>query len=131
MAVLSRGISAGALIAAALFALGCGSEPSGPLDPALTGSWILPSVDTYEMFALEQRGDRVSGTVGFYSPVQSAPLTYPVSGSAALPHVILRWVEGSNLQTFDATLSEDEQSLTGTFTPGGGTYTFHRQAPPG
>ncbi|HEY8794968.1 MAG TPA: hypothetical protein VIM15_08465 [Gemmatimonadaceae bacterium] len=109
-------------------ASGCGSQPSGPLDPALTGDWILPSVDTYSKFALQQRGTVVTGTLGYFSANHSGSTTFGVTGTADLPHVVLNWVEGGTPQSFDATLSEDQQTLSGTFEPAGFVYTFHRNA---
>lgn len=108
-------------------ASGCGSLPSGPLDPALTGDWILPSVDTYSKFSLQQRGTLVTGTFGTFSAVNPGSGGVSVTGTANLPHVVLNWVEGGAPQSFDATLSDDQQSLTGTFEPAGFVYTFHRQ----
>jgi hypothetical protein len=110
---------------------GCGSEPSGPLDPALTGNWIIPSVDTYVMFVLQDRGTTVLGTFGLYGALGGGADIDVVSGTADLPHVVLHWVDTGINQTFDATLSDDQQSLTGTLEDGGTEYTFHRYTPPG
>jgi len=114
--------------AALLLASGCGSSPSGPLDPALTGNWVIPGVDTWVQFSLEQRGSKVTGIFGYYSPV-SSPDVHLVSGTATLPHVVLMWTEEHSPQTFDATLSSDQQSLTGTLNGGSVSLTFHRQPP--
>lgn len=108
---------------------GCGSEPDGPLDPALTGNWIIPSVDTYVMFVLQDRGTTVLGTFGLYGAIGSGADINAVSGTANLPHVVLHWVDSGIDQTFDATLSDDQQSLTGTLEAGGDEYTFHRYNP--
>ena len=107
---------------------GCGSLPSGPLDPALTGDWILPSVDTYSKFSLQQRGTAITGTFGSFTAIGPGSATFGVTGTADLPHVVLSWVEGGTQQSFDATLSDDQQTLSGTFEPAGFVYTFHRNA---
>lgn len=110
-----------------LLASGCGSNsaPTGPLDPALTGKWIIPSVDTWLQLTLEQRGAAVSGTFGYYSPVAS-PDTYILSGTATLPHVLLTWTQDGNVETFDAVLSANQDTLSGTIDGGSGVTTFRR-----
>ena len=111
------------------FASGCGSNPSGPLDPALSGQWTLPSVDTYSKFVLQQRGTVVTGTFGDYTANQSFSEEFIVSGTANLPHVVLSWVQRGTRETFDATLSADQTSLTGIIEPGANAATFLRDRP--
>ena len=113
-----------------LFASGCGSNsaPTGPLDPALTGNWVIPSVDTWLQLTLEQRGAVVSGTFGYYSPV-AKPDTYVLSGTAALPHVVLTWRQGSDVETVDALLSANQDTLSGSINGESGVTTFRRERP--
>ena len=94
---------------ALVLASGCGSLPSGPLDPRLSGNWIQRGVDTYAKFVLQQRGNAVAGTFGFYGINSST--VYIVHGTANLPNVELSWVEDTTHVTFEATLSDDERSL--------------------
>jgi hypothetical protein len=114
---------------ALLSANGCGSNPSGPLNPELSGNWISPSVDTYSEFSLQEHGDAIVGTLGNFAASQSFSQTLIVAGSADLPHVVLSWVQDGVNQTFDAALSEDQLTLTGTYLPGGTPDTVHRQRP--
>ncbi len=109
-----------------LLAYGCGSNPAGPLDPALSGNWFLPSVDTYSMLMLQQRGTLVGGTFGDYTANQSFSEVFILSGTADLPHVVLRWVQGGVNETFDARLSADQDSLVGVIDPGAYAVTFLR-----
>ena len=88
VSVLARGV------VGLVLAYGCGSNPSGPLDPALSGKWVLPSVDSYSMFVLQQRGTVVTGTFGDYTANQPVSEVFIVSGAADLPHVVLRWARG-------------------------------------
>jgi len=130
MHVLSQRVSVLAMGFVGLaFAYGCGSNPSGPLDPALSGNWVLPSVDTYSMFVLQQRGTIVTGTFGDYTANQSFSDVFIVSGSADLPHVVLSWVQGGTQETFDATLSAGQDSLAGIIEPGAYATTFLRDRP--
>lgn len=108
---------------------GCGSNPSGPLNPELSGVWISPSVDTYSKFSLQERGDSISGTLSGCFAGGPTCDTFLVSGSADLPHVVLSWVEGGVRHTFDATLSDDQLTLTGTYDSGPNSDTYHRQQP--
>ena len=112
-----------------VFAYGCGANPSGPLDLALSGNWILPSVDTYSMFVLQQRGTVITGTFGDYTANHSFSEVFIVSGTADLPRVIVTWVQGGVNQTFDATLSADQHSLVGIIEPGAFAATFLRDRP--
>ncbi len=119
----------GFAVACATFAIvsGCGSEPSAPLDPALTAKWVVPSVDTYCEFDLQQRGHDVSGTFGCFfagGPKSQGSL---LTGTAQLPHVILAWTDHGVPSTFDAILSPDQQTLTGTFAGDDRTAVFHRE----
>lgn len=109
---------------ALVLASGCGSLPSGPLDPRLSGSWIQSGVDTYDKFVLQQRGSSVVGTYGLYGINSST--VYIVHGTANLPNVVLSWVEDTTHQTFYGTLSEDQRSLTGSYAGGASTVSFHR-----
>ena len=120
VSVLARGV------VGLVFAYGCGSNPSGPLDPALSGKWVLPSVDTYSMFVLQQRGAVVTGTFGDYTANQSFSEVFIVSGAVDLPHVVLRWVQGGAQETFAATLSAGQDSLVGIVEPGAYATTFLR-----
>ena len=120
-----------AWLACAVLTLSAGCRDSAaplPLDPALTGQWAQYGLDTYAQFTLEKRGARVSGTFSS-GVVTGPPIVYTVSGSAALPHVILTWREGDSDVTFDAMLSADTNSLTGRMSfdgqPGSLT-TYHR-----
>lgn len=70
----------------------------------------------------------MSGTFGYYSPV-GTPDTYIVSGTAALPHVVLTWTETGNVETFDAVLSADQDTLSGSINGGSGLTTFRREQP--
>lgn len=120
-------------VAAGLFFVmmvsGCGANPGGPLDPALSGNWVLPSVDTYSMLILQQRGTTVAGTFGDYSANQSFSEVFTLTGSADLPHVDLSWKQGAVNETFDATLSADQDSLMGVIEPGDYAVTFVRERP--
>ena len=100
-------------------ASGCGSLPSGPLDPRLSGNWIQRGTDTYAKFVLQQRGTVVAGTFGFYGINSST--VYIVHGTANLPSVVLSWVEDTTHVTFYGTLSEDLRSLNFS-----GTASFQR-----
>jgi hypothetical protein len=120
-----------AWVACAVLALSAGCRDSAaplPLDPALTGQWVLGGVDTYSQFTLEKRGTTVSGTFSS-GVVTGPPIVYKVSGSAALPNVVLTWKDPDYHVTFDATLSADTDSLTGRMSfdgqPGSLT-TYHR-----
>ena len=95
--------------AALVLASGCGSLPSGPLDPRLSGTWIQRGTDTYAKFVLQQRGNAVSGTFGLYGNGSSS--VYIVHGTANLPNVVLSWVEDTTHETFYGTLSDDQRSL--------------------
>lgn len=107
---------------------GCSSsEPTGPLNPALTGEWIAPNLDTSTQLSLAERGDAVIGTVAFQSVVGRS--TFAVAGTSAQSDVSLRWFVGIAKETFTGTLSADQQSLTGTIMPGAEIVTFHRQRP--
>jgi hypothetical protein len=113
---------------ALVFAIGCDSSPSGPTDPALTGEWISPSVDSYMQFTLQQRGGNVSGTFASTTLV-GGTRTFRLGGVAELPRVEITWLESLQRNSFDGTLSDDQQSITGTLNPGGAVLTFHRQPP--
>jgi hypothetical protein len=117
------------LLAIVIFGLGCGSNPDGPLNPDLSGVWISPGVDTYSQFSLQERGDSISGTLGNCSANTSTCDTFVVSGFADLPNVELEWVQGGVHQTFAATLSDDHLTLTGNYSPGPYSDTYHRQQP--
>lgn len=106
---------------------GCGAEPSGPLDPALTGKWVVPSVDTYCEFDLQQRANDVSGTFGCCNATDANKQGLLLTGTAQLPHVILAWTNHGMPSTFDAVLSSDQQTLTGTFAGDDRTAVFHRE----
>lgn len=106
---------------------GCGAEPSAPLDPTLTAKWVLPSVDTYCEFDLLQRGNDVSGTFGCFNAAQTNKQGLLLTGTAQLPHVILAWTDHGVPSTFDAVLSPDQQTLTGTFAGDDRTAVFHRE----
>lgn len=105
--------------AALVLASGCGSLPSGPLDPRLTGNWIQHGTDTYAKFVLQQRGNAVTGTYGLYG--YNSSTVYIVHGTANLPSVVLSWVEDTTHVTFYGTLSEDQRSLNFS-----GTASFQR-----
>lgn len=109
---------------ALLFSASCETKPSEPLDSKLSGDWIIPNVDTWEQLSLQQRGTAVSGTFGFYSAVVK-PVTFELMGTASLPHVILKWTLGTVPLTFDATVSDDGESMTGSIN-GGPDVTFRR-----
>jgi len=105
-------------------ASGCGSLPSGPLDPRLSATWIQRGVDTNDKFILQQRGSAVVGTYGLYGINSST--VYIVHGTANLPSVVLSWVEDTTHETFYGTLSEDQRSLTGSYAGGAYTVSFQR-----
>ena len=111
-------------VATILLCASCESKPSEPLDSTLSGDWIIPGVDTWQQLSLQQRGTAITGTFGFYSPV-AKPLTFELVGSAALPHVLLTWTLGTVPLTFDATLSDDGESMTGSIN-GGPNVTYRR-----
>lgn len=114
--------------AALVLSAGCSSsEPTEPLNPALTGVWIAPNLDTSTQLNLEEKGDAVTGTVAFESVV--GRFTFVVAGTRAQSDVSLRWYVGISRETFTGTLSDDQLSLTGTIMPGGQNVTFHRQRP--
>jgi hypothetical protein len=85
-------------------------------------------VDTWLQLTLEQRGAEVSGTFGYYSPV-ARPDTYILSGTAALPHVVLTWTQDGNVETFDAVLSANQDTLSGSINGESGVTTFRRDRP--
>jgi hypothetical protein len=116
-------------VAALVLASACGANPSGPLSPELSGDWVAPSVDTYSKFSLQQRGTSVVGTFGDFAANGAFSETFVLTGVAELPHVVLSWTQGGTVETFDATLSEDQLTLTGTLEPGGGVGVFHRDVP--
>lgn len=123
-----------------LCALACGGDhglaPLPPGDGPLTGKWIQPSVDTWEQLDLSQSGSRVVGYYRVGSANFGGNLSDPVSvtGTAALPHVILNWTAYGTAYTMDATLSANGDSLTGTLASSGqpgsiSFFPFHRATP--
>src|SRR5512146_734827 len=99
--------------AAILLCLGCGGDPTGPLDPARSGFWRGPGgVDTWGGFTLQQRGTVVTGTHDFFSAVFSSTTHVPVGGTADPPQVVLHWREGSDEIIASGVLSADSMSLT-------------------
>ena len=112
--------------AAAILASACGSQPSAPIDPALTGRWAQPGLDTYCEFVLQQRAAQVFGTFGCFNAGAPKTQGFLLTGTAQLPHVVLAWTENGVKSTFDGTLSADQQHLSGTFSAGGAIADFHR-----
>ncbi len=124
---------------ALLLCLGCWSgadEPTGPLDPALTGYWLGPTgVDTWDALTLEQHGADVTGTHDMYSANFGGSATHvPLSGTADLPRVVLRWRDGSYEIIATGVLSPDSLSLTVTESIAGrnghGMSQVYRRRPP-
>ncbi|MEO8881334.1 MAG: hypothetical protein ABI446_13155 [Gemmatimonadaceae bacterium] len=50
-----------------------------------------------------------------------------MTGTAQRPHVVLAWTDHGVPSTFDAMLSPDQQTLTGTFAGDDRTAVFHRE----
>ncbi len=127
MRVVRRHVLSGRLVgAAALLCLGCGSEPLGPLDPALSGQWQGPTgIDTWDGFTLQQRGELVTGTHDYYSANFGGSVSHVhLGGVADLPHVLLQWMEGDYRIVATGLLSPDSMSLTLTDSAAG--YSGHR-----
>jgi len=121
------------LSGALLLATGC-RDTTAPLDPSLSGRWIQNGLDTYAQFVLEKRASRVTGTFAL-GAVTGILDSHPVSGTAVLDHVVLKWKSGNYRFTFDAILpSADSNELTGVMAVDGGPpgppTTFHRVTAP-
>jgi len=96
-----------------------GVAPLPPGDGPLTGTWIQPGVDTWVQLDLSQVGGRA---VGYYrtgsaefrgGPGLTAPIR--IAGTVALPQATIQWIDNGGLETMNATLSADGDSLTGTW----------------
>lgn len=100
-----------------------GSQGSSPPWPATaTGCWVQIGVDTYAEFHLVQQGTAVSGTFNLCGALTGCTTHYPVSGTAAYPHVVLHWTEVNVQQyheTFDATVTAAADSLVGSVAANG------------
>lgn len=100
--------------------LGCG-DPTAPLDPALTGSWVSWGIDSYAQFTLEKRGAEVSGTLD-YGGFSGTQTSYSVRGLATVNQVVLAWKEQDYFVKFEGTLpTPNSNSLTGRLTVNGST----------
>jgi len=126
MSAIRRVIFTAVMSFAAICAIACGDHGIAPLPPGdgpLTGKWIEPGVDTWVQLDLSQSSSRVVGyyRLGSANFGNGARLSdpVPVTGTAALPHVILNWTTNGTAFTMDATLSADGNSLTGALGPSG------------
>jgi hypothetical protein len=136
MSAIFRRVVLGAVLAScAGFTIACKNDGVGPLPPGdgpLTGKWIQPSIDTWVQLDLSQSSTRVVGYYRTGSANFGGSLSAPtwVTGTAALPHVILQWSENGAPFTMDATLSADGDTLSGTWgrsgEPGTPFFRFRR-----
>lgn len=98
------------------------TEPASGWPATVTGCWLQPGVDTWAEFHLLQQGTTASGTLEFCGAIVGCAGPQEVSGSVALPKVLLHWTERSGQTydyTFDATMSASADTLTGAITANG------------
>ncbi len=67
------------------------------------------------------------GTSGCFNAAQPNKQGLLLTGTAQRPHVVLAWTDHGVPSTFDAMLSPDQQTLTGTFAGDDRTAVFHRE----
>ncbi len=101
------------IFCAALASSASCSDPTAPLDPTLSGTWVQTGLDTYDRFILQKRGSRVIGSHDagvVYGPSMLAPVRGAVSGGL----VVLKWEHQGSAFTFTAPLpAAQAHELTG------------------